>query len=541
MAASNANSAVRSYRRLTNWTTVTEVSDYLLLLIFAAGLAHATYYLFLGIASPILDFFSFRQTQTALSAFWIWRGGPWFAYQTPALGYPWAIPYEFPIYQGLVAALRMLGVPIDIGGRLLSFGFYLGCLWPLWSFFRTVKLSRTAFLAVGTLFLWSPFYIYWSRTVLIESCALFFCLLWLDLLARFLKTVSVGFLIGAILAGMAGILCKITTFPAVAALGGLLVLADAFRAWFAGTLIARLRVFVLAAVIFVVPLVAEFAWGTYSDVVRSQNPFGAAQLTGSPLLAWVYGTWKQRLGPDLWRIIWDRSLLEIFGPTVIAAAIITVIGLFSRRYTIPILAAVLAFMIPFLLFTNLHFIHNYYQNANAIFALAALGIAIAAIAEERGLVLAPFLLAIFVSGQFYFFHHYYVPVIAADFSKDRVFLISMLAREKTQPTESLIVFGQDWSSAVAYYSERKTLTMPKWAPATLMKKIIENPQAYLGDARLGGIVICPESAGQTLTDVRNNYAGRVVLYEAFVADRKILGEVQGCQLLAPDRVPSKVE
>jgi hypothetical protein len=535
MAASSTDNAARGYRRLTAGAAVTDVSHYLLLLIFAAGLAHATYYLRLGIASPLLDFYSFRQTQTALSAYWMWRGGPWLAYQTPVLGYPWAIPYEFPIYQGLVATLRMMGIPIDIGGRLLSFGFYLGCLWPMWSLFRTVKLPQTAFLTVGALFLWSPFYIYWSRTVLMESCALFFCLLWLALLARFLETASVGSLIGAILAGVTGIVCKITTFPAVAALGGILVLVDAYRAWFVGTLIARLRVFVLAAAVFIIPLVTEFAWGTFSDALRSQNPFGAAQLTGSPLLAWVYGTWNQRIGPDLWRIIWDRSLLEIFGPTVIAAAIIAGMGLFSRRYTIPILAAALAFMIPFLLFTNLHFIHNYYQNANAIFALAALGIAIAAIAEDRLRVVAPFLLAIFVSGQIYFFHHYYVPVIAHDFSNDRILLISLLAREKTQPTESLIVFGQDWSSAVAYHSERKTLTMPKWAPTTLMQKILENPQAYLGDARLGGIVICPESAGETLTDLRKNYAGRMELVDAFVAGRTILGEVQGCQLLAPSR------
>ena len=344
-ATSESDNTTSSYRPSTVSAAVTDGSDYLLLLICSAGLAHATYYLFLGVANPLLDYHSFRQTQTALSAYWMWRGGPWFAYETPVLGYPWAIPLEFPIYQWLVAILRMAGVPIDIGGRLLSFGFYLGCLWPLWSIFRTIKLPQTAFLATGALLLWSPIYLYWSRTVLIESCALFFCLLWLALLARFLKIATVGSLVGAMLAGMAGILCKATTFPAVVAIAGFLVLTDAYQAWSAGTLIARLRVLALAAAAFIVPLAVEIVWDAFSNAVRAQNPFGAVQLTSSALFTWIFGTWKQRFGPELRGIIWDRSLPDIFGSTATAALIIAGMGLFSRRSTVPILAAALAFMI----------------------------------------------------------------------------------------------------------------------------------------------------------------------------------------------------
>jgi hypothetical protein len=533
-ATSDSDEATPSHRPLGS-TAATDISRYLLLLIFVAGLAHATYYLLLGIASPLLDLFAFRQTQTALSAYWMWRGGPWFAYETPVLGYPWAVPFEFPIYQALVAALRTAGVSIDIGGRLLSFGFYLGCLWPLWLFFRTTKLPQTAFLATGSLLLWSPIYIYWSRTVLIESCALFFCLLWLALLARFLQTATAGSLIGAMLAGLAGILCKVTTFPAVAAVAGLLILADAYRAWSAGTLVTRYRVYAVAATVFIVPLAAETAWDAFSNAIRSHNPFGAVKLTSRTLGPWVYGTWQQRFGPELWGVLWNRSVPEIFGSTATAALAIVGIGLLSRDYVVPILVAALAFMIPFFMFTNLHIVHNFYQYANAIFALAALGIAIAAIAEARQRVLAPLLLAIFVSGQIYFFHRNFAPIISADISNDRVLGISLLARDKTQPTDSLIVIGQDFSSAVAYYSERKSLTIPWWAPATLMQKVFENPQAFLGDSRLGGIVLCSVVPDETIIDSNKRYHGRTPLIDAFVAGRAIVGEVQGCQLLAPGR------
>lgn len=509
-------------------------SDYLLLLIFAAGFVHATYYLLLGLTSPLLDLYSFRQTQTALSAYWIWRGGPWLGYETPVIGYPWAIPFEFPIYQWIVATLRMAGIPIDIGGRLVTFGFYVGCLWPLWSIFRSIKLPLTAFLIAGSLFLWSPIYVYWGRTVLIDTCALFFCVLWLALFARFLKTASIGSFAGAMVAGLVGILCKITTFPAMAALAGILFLIDAYRVWSAGVLFERLRVLALAVMLVIVPLVAEIAWVAFSDTVKAQNPLGAL-LTSKALFGWNFGTLKQRLGLELWQIILGRSLPDTFGPTVVAIFIVGAMALLTRRYTVAILAATLAFFIPFFLFTNLHMVHSFYQIANAIFAIAALSIAIVALAESWHKLLAPLLLVIFVCGQIYFFHRNYAPIIATDFSNDRILRISLLAREKTQPTDSLLVFGQDWSSVVAYYSERKTLTVPSWIPAALSQKMIENPQAFLGDTRLGGIVLCPFATGQTMAYLRKKFGDRMPSIDALIAGHAVIGEVEECQLFAPSR------
>ena len=71
-------------------------------------LLHAAYFLWIGLDHPALDFYAFRQTQTALSAYWLWHDGFRLAYETPVLGAPWAIPYEFPLYQWLVALLPHL-------------------------------------------------------------------------------------------------------------------------------------------------------------------------------------------------------------------------------------------------------------------------------------------------------------------------------------------------------------------------------------------------------------------------------------------------
>src|SRR5262245_2823689 len=54
---------------------------------------------------PLLEMHGFRQTQTALTSYWMLRQGPALDYQTPVAGAPWAIPEEFPLYQLLAAGL----------------------------------------------------------------------------------------------------------------------------------------------------------------------------------------------------------------------------------------------------------------------------------------------------------------------------------------------------------------------------------------------------------------------------------------------------
>jgi hypothetical protein len=70
----------------------------------------------------LINIFS-QQTQTALTAFWHLRGSPILAYETPVVGYPWSIPFEFPTFQILAAGLSLTGLSRSQtchAGRLLS-------------------------------------------------------------------------------------------------------------------------------------------------------------------------------------------------------------------------------------------------------------------------------------------------------------------------------------------------------------------------------------------------------------------------------------
>ena len=487
---------------------------------------HAAYFLWVGLDHPALDYYAFRQTQTALSAYWLWQDGYRLVYETPVLGDPWEIPLEFPTYQWLVACLREFGVPIDIGGRLISFGFYIATLYPLWVLNKALNLDRSTWLIVAVLFLGSPLYVYWSRTVMIESCALFFSVSMLALIAEYLKEGRRHTLILAFITGSLAVLTKSTTFPAYAFLAGLLILARGFADLRQGDLsAARLRWRGSAFVALALSLLVGLLWIWYTDQVKAASPFGA-HLSSAETAHFTFGSWDQRISAEFWRTaIVDRALPEIFGYAVFVALVAAMAALQSRRYAGLTLAALAGFVLPFLLFTNLHFVHSYYQNANALLGLIAVALGIAAIAELGQPVLAALILVTIVAGQLAFFHANYVPTIKADFTKAPIYLISQSAREHVPADQALLVLGADWSSEIPYYSERKSLALPNWMPLPLTKQALDDPERFLGGLKLGAIVYC----------TMRGYNEKQPLVDAAVAGRQVLAEAGPCKLLSPKR------
>jgi len=124
---------------------------------------------------PLLEWQAWRETQTALTSYWMMRQGWSLAYQTPVLGYPWEIPLEFPIYQAIVAFIAALGsIPLDPVGRWVSLVFLVACLWPAWQITRRLDLPPITIWIFAILLLSSPIYLFYGRNFLVETAALFF-------------------------------------------------------------------------------------------------------------------------------------------------------------------------------------------------------------------------------------------------------------------------------------------------------------------------------------------------------------------------------
>jgi hypothetical protein len=491
----------------------------------AVALAHALFILVAWLNAPLLDQHDFRQTQTALSSYWLLHGGPVFAYETPVLGSPWSIPFEFPLYQGLVAGLAATGVPLDAAGRLVSFAFFVAGFWPLRMLWADLRLPPLGLPIACALLLAAPEYAFWSRTFLMESCAWFFALLWLALFVRFLMAGRATVALAATLAGVVGILVKATTLPAFALIGGLFYAARGV-AWLRAGLPRRdLARLTLALVALLLPFAVGIAWVIDGDAVKLANPVGRL-LTSAALEQWNYGTLAQRTGSLLWLAIMpQRMLFDMFGPAWGVALVILAWALYRRRNTSVILLLVLGFFVPILIFTNLYIIHNYYLYANAAFLIAAVAVALGALADSpRGAARVCAVLVVILISQFTDFYLRQIRWLRTDPGLHAPYQIALAARDLIPPDGSLVVLGEQWSSVVPYYSQRKALVVPTIVSPGLLQDLLRDPASHLAGTRYAGVVDCGS------WDAYGSEGRKLV--EQFLAGRAVLATRGFCRLLA---------
>ena len=474
---------------------------------------------------PILDQHGFRQTQTALSAYWLNAGGPWLAYQTPTLGAPWTIPFEFPLYQWIVAALAsILPFSLDQVGRLVSDGFFLATLWPLASIGRSLGADKKLFLVASGLLLLSPIYLFWSRALMIESTALFFSVSFVSLLMAYFRRCT-ALLVGCLIA--AGVLAscvKITTFVGFALAGAIITLIDFARHWHARPVSALVARYAGPAIAILIAIVTLALWTRYADALKMQSRLGAV-LTSTNLNAWNFGTFSQRMSNALWHdVVWGRSTREAIGattPLIIALAAAAYLG---KKAMAGLGLALVLYVAPCLIFTNLHIVHNYYQYANGLFLV--LGLAYVA---WQGLshkpLLGSALLVLMVGFELLGFHRYFYPDMRKDMSDMRALRVASFLHKQLPPNAMFVGFGLDWASDVPYYSKRKAILFPDWHEPETLRNMREAPAQYTDGLTLGAIVECPNKLAN-MPDMRDAYVSymhdaTVGMQQTVISDCKI--------------------
>src|SRR5258708_7810222 len=173
---------------------------------------------------PLLGMHSMRQTHTAITVYWLMRGSPWFAYETPVLGAPWSLPLEFPFYQLLVARLaEWTGLPLDSTGRLVSYLFLVLTIIPVRMLARAWKLDNSYVRVFAILLLTSPIYLFWGTAFLIETFVVFFCFWFLAEVELATRPSHWTAFALSIFCGAVGALGKIMTFVPFACLAGLIL------------------------------------------------------------------------------------------------------------------------------------------------------------------------------------------------------------------------------------------------------------------------------------------------------------------------------
>ena len=149
----------------------------------------------------------------------------------------------------------------------------------------------------------------------------------------------------------------------------------------------------------------------------------------------------------------------------------------SKRRKLQVLTLLVLFGLPFLIFTNLHRVHSYYQAANALWLSLALALAVIGAyeagspARRRLLVgLHAFLVVLFVGNALWYFHfkssHRYERAEFADAIADQ-----------SEAESVLVITGMHWSPELPYMANRRALMLPKAFPEGVKLQALQDLKA----------------------------------------------------------------
>jgi hypothetical protein len=461
--------------------------------LFVMGLVFVIAQLVLSWRKPILDQYAFRQTQTAISVYWMIKGDAWLAYVTPVVGAPWALPFEFPLYQWLVAALDEVlpFLTLDQAGRVISELFFLACIWPLWRIATHCSEHRALFRVCVCLLLFSPLYAFWSRSFMMESTVLYFSILFVAATIDYLKKPSVFGFSEMTLAGMLAACIKITTFAGFSFAAALYVLCSMYVRRKTLLQTKQLLIFVPIAASIVLSILALLAWLKFSDGLKLENWFGQS-LTSEGLRYWNFGTLVQRESIDIYRIILKRAPNEALGSWLIPM-VFSVVFFFnlSKLQLSTYFALLLLYAAPFMIFTNLHIIHNYYQYANSIFLVLAIGYGISMVMLRKP-VFGMMLFVCAVSFEVFGYAKYFYADMMQP-NREIQLLLAEHVRAHVDPDQVVVGFGLTWSSEVPYYAERRFLLVPDTSSPGMLARLASDVSKYTGDRQVGAVIVCPNS------------------------------------------------
>jgi hypothetical protein len=412
----------------------------------------------------------FRDTQTAISAFWMKQEGIRFLhYPTPIFGPPWQAPMEFPLHQVLTAlASPLFSSKIDITSRVVSLVcFEISAVLVV---LIAVRLYRSMSVAVVALlfYLFNPFHMFYALYGLIDHLALaltlgyFYCTWrWLEVPSRYYSYLS------GLACGILAALVKVTTLTVVALPLALIVLIRAVERWRGTTASESSRLVRFArdeawvgvgiAALAVVPFVAVWSWTVHADVVKAVSAH-TWFLTSDRLHNFIYGTWEWKTDPAAWKDMITR-IQAVLVPGVIC--LLPLAGFLlswqhGRRAGALASAFVFSYIGGIFLFFSLYRHDYYFVSITPIVALLV-GVAGAEVVRLLGrnrvmltMVTIPFLVPLLAAW----------PKVSSDYEwagQDIIRAMARAAQYATPPDEWIVADqrGWGWSSVVLFQAERK--------------------------------------------------------------------------------------
>ena len=428
--------------------------------IIVCGLLFALYAYSIFVGGDRFSLTPFREGQTAITAYYIAQGeSPFLAYEVPVKGAPWALPMEFPLFQWLVAKLGGTGIEgLRWTGRGLSLLSWLGCLGFAAAIARRAPveaIDRKWFLILLAA---APIYVAYSTSFLIETFALLFALGYLWAFVRSRVDEAWRFVALAVALGVLASLSKPTTWAPFAGVIILIVLVDAVAHFMRKEPPTKLLpMFVRAGLVVGIPLLAGLIWVHFGDSVKMDNPLTRG-LTSENLSSWNYGSLSQKLSPMVWGVIFAKQWILLLGAGALLLPVVAVLASWkSSKAAVAgnwesglwLLLALAGYLSAPIVFTNLHFRHDYYMLANGFFLVAVLVLALSQIRARWVMFAYP---AVFVSmltvGGGYL-------LLKKSFVEPQE--TALMAVLDALPEGPVVFNGFGWSSKMPFELERRAL------------------------------------------------------------------------------------
>ena len=147
------------------------------------------------------------------------------------------------------------------------------------------------------------------------------------------------------------------------------------------------------------------------------------------------------------------------------------------------------FLISPAVFTNVHFVHDYYMNANGLFLLGAVGFALMGLLESKftraklsGALYLSFILWSGISGVGVMYH----PL--QQMPNGEILQLTDYIKKNTPNDSVLMILGADYNPLVSYYSERRTLMIPDWQ--FLKEEQVIQALRNLKGEKIGALLVC---------------------------------------------------
>ncbi len=427
--------------------------------------------------SPVTGSYTFRTTQTAWGIRSVANGivSP-FSIETPVLGAPWKIPFEFPLYQMIAGFLsRFLGTSVESSARLVSILFFILSGYVLHRVGRIFFSSGVCILILA-IFLFNAHNLEYGSSVLIEYCAMFFSLAGFYFAIRFCQSYLRKYLYLFFVFGTVAALVKVTTSIVWIGLGTLIAV------YLNRT---KLKSSLLVIIVAGMAHIPTLMWTMWADNQKSKT-FYTEWLASKNLNSWTFGSVKQRFSFS----DWNQTISNIFVPSVLGSPIIVfallVIALSLAKNRKLSAAFIGLFVAGPLIFTNLYFVHEYYWTVVLPALLLSLAPGIELIADllrkatgasskrlaTLGLLVGTFLVMTSWFNEYgkrsfdVFIKPGSVSYIGEQYGV-AVEEISSLTTTKDQ----LIVIGSDWDPTLLYFADRRGLMiLDRWDPMKIVKK-----------------------------------------------------------------------